>query len=209
MRVALAIAAMVAVPITAAADDPASTPATPAPTQQLPATPPPESNAPGAAEPPPAPPADPAYGERPDHDTRDFPAPRGKDIVVISYPERSKRTIWLLGGMAIGGAVLSGVGLYFHLDARSAVSDVSANKFTGHPWSDELQGKYDRANSSGIAAGVFYGIGGGLLLASAVAYIATEPKAEKITIHPHTDDKPTALIAPTRGGAMVGGAWRF
>jgi hypothetical protein len=56
---------------------------------------------------------------------------------------------------------------------------------------------------------VFYGIGGGLLLATAITYIATEPGPETIVIEPHVSRKPTALVAPTRGGAIVGGAWRF
>ena len=56
-----------------------------------------------------------------------------------------------------------------------------------------------------LVAGVFYGIGGALLLTSAIAYIATEPKAETTVIHPHA----AALVAPTNGGAIVGGAWRF
>jgi hypothetical protein len=28
-------------------------------------------------------------------------------------------------------------------------------------------------------------------------------------INPHTNAKPTAMITPTRGGALVGTGWRF
>jgi hypothetical protein len=202
MKVAL-IAALVAVPITAAAEEPA--PASP-PVQQPPATPPPAGGPPGPApqSPAEAPPGDPAYGERPDPEVKNFPAPRGKDVVIVSYPERSKRNIYLLSGMAVGGAVVGMLGVYFHMDARSANDDVAASKFTGTAWTAERQETYDRAYGSGVTAGVLYGVGGGLLLATAIAYIVTEPKAENIIIHPHT-----ATIAPTRGGAVVGTGWSF
>jgi hypothetical protein len=202
MKVALAIAALVAVPITAAAEEPTA----PAPVQQLPATPRPAGGAPGETpETPPdvAPAADPAYGERPEPDVKNFPAPRGKDVVIVSYPERSKRNIYVLSGMAVGGAVAGMLGVYFHMDARSANDDVAANTFTGTAWTPERQDTYDRAHSSGVTAGVLYGVGGSLLLATAIAYIVTEPTAENIVIHPHT------AIAPTSGGAIVGTGWSF
>jgi hypothetical protein len=147
---------------------------------------------------------DPAYGERPDPGVRNFPAPRGKDVVIVSYPERSRNNIYALSGLAIGGAVAGMLGVYFHLDARSAENDVAANKFTGVTWSADRQETYERAHSSGVTAGVLYGIGGGLLLATAIAFIATEPKAENIIIHPHS-----AIVAPTPGGAVVGTGWSF
>ena len=200
MRVVLAIAALVAVPITAAADEPA-----PPPVQALPATPPPAGTAAPAEEKPPAPapPADPAYGEAPEWDVKNFPAPRGKDYVIVSYPERSKKNVTVLVGMAAGGVVLGGLGVYFHLDSRDASDEVGAQKFTGATWTAERQNTYERAHSSAVAAGVLYGVGGGLLLATAIAFIATEPKAENIVIHPHT------AVVPTRGGAFVGTGWSF
>ena len=91
---------------------------------------------------------------------------------------------------------------------RSA-DEVSGHSFTGEPWTANKQDAVDRAHSSSITAGVLYGIGGGLLLATAVAYIVTEPEPETMVIHPHSDPKPTALVAPVKGGAVVGGAWRF
>lgn len=218
MRVALAIAAILAVPLTAAADEP-----TPPPTS-VPGIPGPGVNVPGPA-PAPAPtdatsapgetapasdaPADPAYGERPNPDVRDFPAPRGKDVVIVSYPERSKQNMLVLGGMAATGVILGAVGLYFHLDSRSASNEVTAQSFTGEPWTPERQVTYDRAHSSSIVAGVMYGIGGGLLLATAIAFIVTEPEAETLVIQPHGSPKPTAVVAPIKGGALVGGTWRF
>jgi hypothetical protein len=219
MRVVVAIAAMVAAPVLALADEPATPTApvggsTPAPTAPAPASAP----APAPAEPPTAAPGetpvadpkvDPAYGEKPEYDTRNFAAPRGKDVVVIAYPERTRKSILVMGGLAAGGALFGAVGLYFHLDSRSASNDVSAHENTGVPWSAAKADAYDRAHSSAVTAGVLYGIGGSLLLATAIVYIVTEPEAEKMVIHPHVDDKPSALVAPLPGGAMVGGAWRF
>jgi hypothetical protein len=200
MRVALAIAATVALPTTALADEPV--PGIPGPGVPVPASEPAPAPAPEAppVEPGPAPKSDPAYG-----DVRNFPAPKGKDVVVVGYPERSKQNIVLLGSLAAGGVVMGAIGLYFNLDASSASDEVSANKATGEPWSADKQEVYERAHRSTVTAGIFYGIGGGLLLATAVAYIVTEPKAETTVIHPHA----TALVAPTKGGAIVGGAWRF
>jgi hypothetical protein len=216
MRFALAIAAMVlalGTPITAAAEEPAPTavPGIPGPGVNVPQpaptpTPAPaETSAPGDT----APKADPAYGDYNHPATGELPPARGKDVVIIAYPERSKTNMFMLGGLAAGGLLMGAVGLYFHLDARSASDEVAANSFTGEPWSPERQEVYDRAHSSSTAAGVFYGIGGALLLASAITFIVTEPKPETMVIQPHRDPKPTALVAPIKGGAIVGGAWRF
>ncbi len=208
MRAVLAIAAILAAPVTATADEPTPAPAEPAPVGgaapgETPAT------APQPEQPVEGPKVDPAYGEHPEHDTRNFPDPKGKDVVIVSYPERSKTNIATIVGLAAGGAIIGAVGFYFHMDSRSASDEVSAHRFTGEPWSAAHQDTYDRAHSSAVAAGVLYGVGGGLLLASAIVYMATEPKAETMVIHPHSGSQARALIAPTNGGAMIGGAWRF
>ncbi len=227
MRVALAIAAMIAVPISAAADEPPAPPPTPTSTSTTsgptfapggvplpPSTAPGNTPAPAASTVPPpgtatpgdTPGADPAYRGTPDPDVRTYRAPRSKDVVIVAYPERSKSNLIMLGALGGGGVVLGAVGLYFHLDSRSASSDVASHKPTGQPWTADKQDTYDRAHRSSVIAGVFYGVGGALVLATAVAYIITEPKAETMTIHPHTA---SALVAPTRGGAIVGGTWSF
>src|SRR5687768_13725597 len=211
MRLALALAATIAVPVTAVAEE-----APPPPPEQLPAGPAPAEPAPTTAPGETPPKVDPAYGDYPDRTLpepadgrKNFPAPRGKDIVIVAHPDRSKSNITVLAALGGGGVVFAAVGLYFHLDARTATSEVEASKFTGEPWTRERQATYERAESSSMLAGVFYGIGGALVLATAITYIATEPKAETITIHPYANPKPVALVAPTRGGAMVGGMWRF
>ena len=211
MRLVLALAATVAVPVAALAQGPA---------QPLPAGPPgelpPQPEQPEAEQPKAEPKVDPAYGERPDgtlpepaDGTKNFPAPRGKDIVIIGHADRSKSNITLLAVMGGSGLLVAAIGAYFHFDARDATNAVEASTFTGEPWTPARQDDFERAERSSTLAGVFYGIGGGLLLATAITYIATEPKSEKIIIHPHTTPKASALVAPTRGGAMVGGMWRF
>lgn len=230
MRVVLALAAALALPIHAAAHAPAPTQApspTPAPSPaQAPSpaptdpaasgTPTEQTSAPGDTAPADAPKVDPAYGERPapSHDTRNFPAPRGKDVVIVSYPDRSKRNITTLAVLGGGGLLASALGLYFHLDSRSASDDVSAQSYTGETWSAAHEDTYDRAHRSSIAAGVLYGLGAGLVLATAITYIVTEPKPETMVIHPHSTHasaraRRVPLVAPTRGGAVVGGAWSF
>ena len=219
MRLALACVALL-VATRAYADDPQ------APTG---APPPPPSDTTQTDKPaPPAPQADPAYGERPDSSQAPgadqpqcgggpcadggphyFAAPTGKDIVIKSYPDRSRNSIWGMSIAAGIGAVLGGVGVYYHLDSRDRSNKVNAHSFTGETWTADRAAIYDDAHSSAVKAEVFYSIGGVFVLGAAIAYIVTEPKMETTVIHPHVDPKPTALLAPTRGGAVVGGMWSF
>jgi len=169
--------------------------------------PPPPAPGPTAPAPPPptyGPAADPADGGG-----NYFAAPKGKDIVVESRDDRPTSNLVLLGALGGGVAVLGGIGVYFNLDSKSAADKVSAHKFTGQAWTSEQQADYDRSKSSAVLTGVFYGIGGALLLGTIITFIVTEPKAETIIIHPHAASKPTALVAPTDGGALVGGRWSF
>ena len=199
------------------ADDPPAPSQLPAPETSPAPAPPPTGDAP----PPPAetpPKVDPAYGEKPDpayHNTPgamvdDSYGPRaGKDIYIKSYPDRSRANVMGLSIAGGAGLLLGAVGLYFHLDSRDLSGSVSTQKFTGEAWTPERQATYDSANRSATVAGVFYGIGGAVLLGTAIAYMVTEPKMETMVIRPHTSPKPTALVAPTRGGALVGGTWSF
>jgi hypothetical protein len=166
----------------------------------------PPASEPSPEQPTPEPRVDPAYGEPPERDLADgggsyFAAPKGKDIVVTSRPDRSRKNVLGLATAAGASLVAGGVGLYFHVDSRDASRAISAPAYTGAAWTDETQATYDRAHRSALLAGVFYGIGGAALLATAIAYIATEPAQETTIIHPHVS------LAP--GGATVGGGWRF
>jgi hypothetical protein len=184
MRIALALVALV--PTLASADEPAGEVRTEPTQQPTPAAP------------------DPADGGG-----SYFAPPKGRDIVVTSQDDRPLGNVIALASVG-GASVLAGaVGLYYNLDARSKAQELSAHSFTGQTWDAAHQSDYDEVHSSSVKAGIFYSIGGVLLLGTIIGYIVTEPKTDTTIIHPHVDPKPTALVAPTRGGALVGGTWRF
>lgn len=192
MRIALAlVASVVAAP--AFADDGA-----PAPTQS--GEPVPTASAPAPEEPPVMPPSETPSNEM----LRPTPRRPVVDIVVKSRPDRSRNTVIGLAAGAGASAILGGIGLYYHLDSRDASNQLSAHKPTGEVWSADKQDAFDRAHGSSVTAGVFYGIGGAVLIGTIIALVVTEPKEETTIIHPHT-----ALVAPTHGGAIVGGMWSF
>jgi hypothetical protein len=212
----------------ALAQAPGETPITPPPAPPAPA--PTRGTSDIIDEPPPR--IDPAYGGRPDPSIpRDAAVGddsyvrgdrAGREIVVRYYPDRSRTNIRMLAVAAGASVVFGAVGLYYHLDARSAASDFAAKPscslgdggYVCVPtvvWTPERQAAYERADRSASISGVSYGIGAALIVATAIAFIATEPAMQTKTIHPHTnrDRKPQALIAPTRGGAFVGSTWSF
>lgn len=190
------VLAMMLVATRAFAEEPA--PPAPAPPAPVPTEP--------AQEQPPGPPGDPAYGESPERDLTDggasyFAAPKGKDIVIKHYPDRSRTNVIALWTTAGAGVLLGGVGLGFHLDYRSKADDLASNRFTGQPWTADRQAAYEDAHRSSVVAGVFYGLGGAALLAATIAFIVTEPDVETMVIHPHVD--------PKTGSAMLDAGWRF
>jgi hypothetical protein len=126
---------------------------------------------------------------------------RHKDIVVTTPGERTTKNIAILASIAGAGVLFGGVGVYYNLDSRSAANDVSAHRPMSVPWTSDRQATYDRAHDSAIKAGIFYGVGGALLVGAAVALIVTQPKDETTIIHPHLEVGP--------GGATLGGTWSF
>jgi hypothetical protein len=126
---------------------------------------------------------------------------RHKDIVVTTPGERTTKNIAILASVAGAGVLLGGIGVYYNLDSRSAANDVSAHRSLSVPWTSDRQATYDRAHDSGVKAGIFYGVGGALLVGAAVALIVTQPKDETTVIHPHIEGGP--------GGATLGGTWSF
>jgi hypothetical protein len=131
---------------------------------------------------------------------------RGTDIVIETPGERTTNNKLVLGGIAGAGVIAGALGLYFHLDSRSASNDVSADAKTGRAWTQEDVDLADRASSSRTRAAVGYSIGGALLIGAAIALIVTEPKSETTVIRARST-QPT--ISPTPGGAVVGGMWSF
>ncbi len=131
---------------------------------------------------------------------------RGREIVIVTPGERTLGNKLVLGGIAGAGAIVGAIGVYFHLDSRSASDAVSADAKTGHAWSQDDVDQVDRASSSRTRTEICYGVGGALLIGAVIALIATEPSSETTVIRPHSA---TPTVTPTVGGAMVGSVWSF
>jgi hypothetical protein len=132
-----------------------------------------------------------------------------KDIVIEVPGDRDKRNVAMLAAITGAGVLLSAVGVYYNLDAKTGADEISKHPTDTSmltprpPWTAADQDTLDRVHASNIKAGVFYGLGGAVLVGAIVTYIVTAPKDERTVIHPHY------AIAPMPGGAMVGGAWSF
>ncbi len=129
-----------------------------------------------------------------------------RDIVIETPGERSTTNKAVLGGLLGASLLIGGLGVYWHLDSRSAATDVSSSKFTGKAWSSEDIALADQADRSRTRATVAYGIGGALLIGAAIAFIVTDPPSETVVITP---SRGTPTVAPTQGGAVLGGMWSF
>jgi len=128
---------------------------------------------------------------------------RTKQIVIDIPGERSRSNKLALAATTAAGVLVGGLGLYWHLDSRTASNEVSSDTFTGHAWSAADEAQVARADRSRTRAAVAYSIGGAFITAAIVALIVTEPKSEQSVIRPH------ASVEPTTGGAVVGGMWSF
>ena len=126
-----------------------------------------------------------------------------QQIVIKSTPDRTPKNIAILAGIAGAGALVGGLALYYHLDARDLSAKVSTADDTNRPWTPALQGIYDTANHEATYATIAYSLGGALLIGAAVGVIVTAPAEETTIIHPHVG------AVPTRGGAAVSAAWSF
>jgi hypothetical protein len=120
-------------------------------------------------------------------------APRNQ---VVLHQERARTTrqrvlVWsLFGATALAG----GVGVYFHLDSRSAAREVTTtHDLVVGTWTPDRQHTYDRAARSGTYAIVGYSVAGACLVGALAAAWLTRPGYE---------DKP--IVALVRGGAIVG-----
>ena len=129
-----------------------------------------------------------------------------KPITIIAPGERSTNNKLVLAGLGGAGLIAGAVGMYFHLDSRSASDEVGTDVFTGTAWSAARQEVVDRAESSRTAAIAMYSVGGAFLIGAIVYLIATDPLDETIVIRPRSA-RPT--ITPAPGGAVLGGMWSF
>jgi len=201
LALVLALVAMTAPVFAGEPDSVGSPPPLSPPSQTIPAPAP----APAPPEGQPEPAVDPAYGGPNER----AGVRRTRDIVVKYHPDRSRENITMVALLGGAGLLFGGVGLYFHFDSRSASDEVKSQRYTGQTWTQEREDTFDRAHRSAAIAGVAYGIGGALLIATAVAYIVTEPPLETLVIHPHTSPKPVTIVAPIPGGAFVSRGWEF
>ena len=133
------------------------------------------------------------------------PAVAEREIVIETSGERSRENKLMLAGLVTAAGLAGGLGLYWHLDSRSASSEVSASLFTGEAWTADDAATLARGERSGTRALVAYGVGGALLIGAVAALILTEPPSETTVLRPGA--APT--VVPTQGGAMVGGWWSF
>ena len=160
-----------------------------------------------ADEPPPpdAPPA-PTAALAPAPPASVAPVPLHKPIVITVANDRDAKNIAVIAGIAGAGAILGAVGVYYNLDSRDASNAVSPHMATNEPWTSVQQADYDRAHSSAVKAGIFYGLGGAALITAVVMLVVTAPGEEQTVIRPHYA-LPT--VAPAPGGAVLGGVWSF
>lgn len=129
-------------------------------------------------------------------------------ITIVTPGERSAQNIAIGASLAGAGVIAGAVGLYFHLDSRSASDDVAADGPTSKLWTQAQVDLVDRADSARTKAIVGYSIGGALLVGAIVYWIATDPPSETVVIHP-ARPAITPVIAPTQGGVTLGGMWSF
>jgi len=126
-------------------------------------------------------------------------------IVITTPGDRSTDNIEFVVGLTGVGLVLTGLGVFYNFDSRSASNAVNAVMPTGQPWTTGDQIDYDDAHRYAHDAAIFYSLGGAVLIGALVTWIATAPDDHTVVIRPHA--APT--IAPTPGGAVLGGSWRF
>lgn len=128
-----------------------------------------------------------------------------KELVIETPGERTLTNKLVLAGVAVSGGVAGALGVYWHLDSKSASDEVSAADYTGKSWTPARAALVEQADRSSTRAMIAYGIGGALLVSTVIAMIVTEPASEVTVIQ--TTAAPT--FAPVEGGAVLGGVWSF
>lgn len=152
---------------------------------------------------PEAPPSEPSPEGDPTDRPLLRPAHKPREIVIEVPGARSPMNKLALAATLGAGLVASGIGVYFHLDSRSASDDVEAVQFEGEAWTQEEVDLVARAERSRGRAVIGYAVGGALVIGAITAFIVTAPKAERAVIRTGA----SASLIP--GGAMAVRTWRF
>lgn len=138
----------------------------------------------------------------------------GSDVLTFKVDrERTARQKIFIASMFGGTVLFGGIGLLFHIDSKNKSDEVStgAGRHTGRVYTEELDDTRRAAIRSRNLAIASYALAGGFLIGTFVAYLVTDPGQETIRVGTQAADPSGArlLVAPTEGGALVGGAWRF
>ena len=170
------------------------------------------------------PPAEPPVQPAPIQDTSEAPPPprenmekpvlktpiRPREIVIDVPGVRTREQKIVLGSLMAAGTIAGLLGVYFHLESRSAANDVSESVFNGQTWTSDRQARLEEGERSKTRAGISYAMGGAFVIGAIVALIVTEPKSEKAVIRPrHAGNTVSPLVSPIPGGAMAGAGWSF
>jgi hypothetical protein len=138
--------------------------------------------------------------------TIDYFQKGGNQLVVRKSRSRTRNQRLLIYGLAGGAAAFAGIAAYFHYDSKSIADELSADSDQNERWSEDHQDKYDRGQLDGKLAIAGYAISAGLIAATIVVVLKTDPGTELETIGPG-GSKPVANVVP--GGATVGASWSW
>jgi hypothetical protein len=124
--------------------------------------------------------------------------------------ERTARQRVLIGSLLGGALVVGGIGLLFHLDSRDKSDEVSASgPHTGRVYTREVDDTRRAALRSRAVTVAAYGAGAGLVIASLVVFLVTDPGTETIVLGDRAAARPSIGLEPVAGGALVAGGWSF
>jgi hypothetical protein len=125
-------------------------------------------------------------------------------VMVRRDRARTRNQKLLIYGLAGGAAAFGLFGAYFHYDSKQIADELSADSDQHQRWSPELQDKYDRGQLDGKLAIAGYAISAGLIAATIVVVLKTDPGTELVG---PGGSKPVASVVP--GGATVGASWSW
>lgn len=134
----------------------------------------------------------------------------GTDSLVFKVDrERNTRQRVLIASLFGASILFGGVGVLFHIDSRNKSDEVStdAGRHSGRIYTEELEDTRQAAIRSRNLTIASYSVGAGFLVGTFIAYLLTDPGQE--TVRVGTEAASRVMVAPTRGGALVGGAWSF